>query len=102
MPRLSPNAISLSKEERVALERLSRQYTAPYQEVIRAKIVLLAAEGFSNTEIANRLDIPRQVVSKWRARYCENPGGNLADEQRSGRPATFSPSGDCRGEGAGL
>jgi transcriptional regulator len=39
-------------------------YTSPYAEVIRAKIVLLAAHGLRNDEIAARLDTPRQVVSK--------------------------------------
>src|SRR6266849_5920815 len=45
MPRESPFAIVLSKEERVALEAQARQYTSPYCDVVRAKIVLLAAEG---------------------------------------------------------
>jgi transposase len=102
MPRVSPNVISLNKHERSLLEQLSRKYTAPYQEVMRARIVLLADEGLSNTEIANRLDIPRQIVSKWRARYCAVRIESLEDEQRSGRPATFSPSGDRGGEGFGL
>ncbi len=40
--------IVLSKEERIALETKVRQYTSPYCDVIRAKIILLAAEGLSN------------------------------------------------------
>jgi len=43
MPRASPFVIVLSKEERLALEVEVRQYTSPYCDVIRAKIVLLAA-----------------------------------------------------------
>jgi DNA-binding transcriptional regulator YiaG len=60
----------LSKEERTMLETQVRQYTSPYCDVIRAKIVLLAAEGLSNDVIAARLDTPRQIVSKWRKRFA--------------------------------
>src|SRR5207253_5863556 len=52
------------------LENRVRQYTSPYCDVIRAKIVLLAAEGLSNDVIATRLDTPRQIVSKWRKRFA--------------------------------
>ena len=66
MPRESPFAIVLSKEERVALEAQARQYTSPYCDVVRAKIVLLAAEGLSNDIIAARLDTPRRnFVKGW-------------------------------------
>ena len=70
MPRESPFAIVLSKNERVALEAKARQYTSSYCDVIRAKIVLFAAEGLSNDIIATRLDTPRQIVSKWRKRFA--------------------------------
>jgi DNA-binding transcriptional LysR family regulator len=68
MPRKSPFVISLSYEERSELVRRSRQYTSPYRDVIRAKIVLLASQGLANDIIAARLDTPRQIVSKWRRR----------------------------------
>ena len=58
MPRKSPFAIVLSKEERIMLETQVRQYTSPYCDVIRAKIILLAAEGLSNDVIA-ALPVPR-------------------------------------------
>ena len=70
MPRKSPFSIILSKGERIVLENQVRQYTSPYCDVIRAKIVLLAAEGLSNDVIAARLDTPRQIVSKWRKRFA--------------------------------
>jgi transposase len=91
MPRTSPYEIDLSDAEREELERLARKYTAPYQEVVRAKIVLLASDGYSNSEIASRLDLPRQVVSKWRQRYFLERAAGLADRPRSGREPTFSP-----------
>ena len=66
MPRKSPYTILLTKEERSKLRSLARKYTSPYCRVMRAKIVLLAAEGFDNDEIGQRLYLPRQIVSKWR------------------------------------
>ncbi len=91
MPRKSPFAIVLSEEERQHLDSLARQYTSPYCEVIRAKIILLAAEGFSNEVISSRLDTPRQIVSKWRKRFCLARLPGLEGEPRGGRKARFSP-----------
>ena len=45
MARTSPFQIALSKQEREVLERRARKYTLPYFEVLRAKMILLAAEG---------------------------------------------------------
>jgi hypothetical protein len=91
MPRRSPFAVVLSEDERQHLESIARQYTSSYCEVIRAKIVLLAAEDFSNEVIASRLDTPRQIVSKWRKRFCLARLPGLEDEPRGGRKARFSP-----------
>jgi transposase len=92
MPRQSPYTIQLSVAERDYLEQLAVQYTAPYFEVVRAKIVLYAARGLENQEIAARLDLPRQVVSKWRKRFWKHRLEGLQDAPRSGRPPVFSPS----------
>ena len=52
----------------------------------RARIVLLAADGVSNTEIAGQVGVSRPTVIDWRAR-CERGGiAGLDDEPRSGRP----------------
>jgi transposase len=91
MPRKSPFVISLSDEERSELVRLSRQYTSPYRDVIRAKIVLLASQGLANEIIAARLDTPRQIVSKWRRRFYTERLPGLEEQLRGGRPARFSP-----------
>jgi len=91
MPRPSPYSVVLSAEERAYLERLSRKYTAPYNLVVRAKAILLAAEGLDNKTIGERLDLPRQIVSKWRARFCRQRIEGLEDRDRSGRPSGFSP-----------
>ncbi len=64
MPRRSPYVVLLSEKERVDLvERMAGQYTLPYYQVIRSKIVLLAAEGLSNKIIAQRLDVPRRCCA---------------------------------------
>jgi DNA-binding NarL/FixJ family response regulator len=44
-------------------------YTLPYRDVFRAQIVLLAADGLRNDEIARRLNTRREVVSLWRKRF---------------------------------
>ena len=91
MPRSSPFRIRLTREEHEQLQSRARRYTSPYCEIIRAKIVLLAAEGLSNEVIASRLDTPRQIVSKWRKRFALARLPGLEDEPRGGRPARFSP-----------
>lgn len=91
MPRRSPFLIVLSDKERQILESAVRQYTSPYINVIRAKIVLYAADGLENKEIAKRLDTPRQIVSKWRKRFFERRLEGLAEQRRRGRPPRFSP-----------
>jgi len=92
MPRKSPYAIKLSPEEREILERRSRRYTLSYRDVVRAKIILLAAEGLENKEIGERLDLPREIASKWRKRFCKHRLPGLEEEPRWGRPIGFSPS----------
>src|SRR5258707_12874897 len=92
MPRTSPYRVVLTDEERRRLEAAARRYTSPYRDVVRARIVLYAAEGLGNDEIAARLDTPRQVVSKWRKRFCDQRLAGLGDLPRGGRPPAFPPS----------
>jgi len=91
MPRKSPYSIVLTEQERKKLESIAQKYTAPYFAVVRARIVLLAAQGLSNDQIADKFDLPRQIVSKWRKRFFEKRLDGLTDQPRSGRPARFSP-----------
>ena len=91
MPRNSPFQIVLTKPERETLETRARRYTSPYRDVVRAKIVLYAAQGLANDVIASRLDLPRQIVSKWRKRFSELRLAGLDELPRGGRPTRFSP-----------
>ena len=91
MPRTSPYSITLADAERAELEARARRYTSPYSDVVRARIVLYAAEGLGNDEIAARLDTPRQVVSKWRKRFYDERLAGLTDLPRGGRPPSFPP-----------
>lgn len=91
LPQSSPFRIILTPEERRELEARSRKYTAPYRDVIRAKIVLLAAQALPNDIIASRLDTPRQIVSKWRKRFALARLPGLDEQPRGGRPGRFSP-----------
>src|SRR4051794_32603997 len=91
MPRKSQFDMKLSSEERLSLESVTRKYTSPYCDVIRAKIILLADQGLSNDVIAARLDTPRQIVSKWRKRFALARLPGLEAQPRGGRKARFSP-----------
>ena len=99
MPRRSPFGVELSPAERTDLEAVSRWYSAPYRDVIRARIVLLAAQGLENIEIAHRLDTPVQIVSKWRKRFFEEGLAGLAERARTGRRPGFPPRTRRRGQG---
>jgi len=91
MPRNSPYTVVLTADEKNRLQAIARRYTSQYRDVIRAKVVLLAAEGYSNKQIGQRLDLPRQIVSKWRKRFFEQRMAGLQERPRRGRSSAFSP-----------
>jgi transposase len=91
MPRISPYKIILTDEEKGYLYTIARKYTAPYRDVIRAQVILLAAKGLENKEIGEKLNIPRKTVSKWRKRFFFERKRGLVDRPREGRPFIFSP-----------
>lgn len=102
MPRKSPFSVRLTGAEKTTLETIARKYTSSYRDVVRAKIILYAAQGLANEEIAQRLDLPRQVVSKWRKRFFEKRLAGLEELPRRGRAARFSPQNRDRDQGPGL
>src|SRR4051794_2497147 len=78
-------ALRLRDGDRARLEAVTRASTAPAGVVQRARIVLLAADGVSNTEIAERTGSSRPTVVKWRGRYVETGIDGLGDLPRPGR-----------------
>ena len=91
MPRKSPYYIRLTQEEREQLTKSATKYTLPYYQVLRAKMILLAADGLTNDEIAHLLNTRREVVSLWRKRFFEERLHGIEERPRSGRPRAFSP-----------
>jgi len=91
MPRKSPFRIELSTAEAAELSRRAARYTLPYFEVIRAKMILMAAQGIDNDEIAARLDTRREVVSQWRKRFFKERLAGLEERARPGRPRALPP-----------
>jgi len=106
-----PPEIKLTPMLKKILEKVARCYTNPYWLVLRAKIILYAATGANNTEIARRLEITSDTAGKWRNRWveaepclsaaeAEGLGENelaalieatLSDTPRPGTPDTFTP-----------
>jgi Homeodomain-like domain len=91
--------IELSAEERTELERRAGTPTLPWREVQRARLILYAAAGMQDKEIAARLDCHPDVISKWRRRFCEERLEGLRDKPRAGRPRRFPPGAGRRGQG---
>jgi transposase len=82
--------IELSDEERAQLEAWARRPTSAQALAQRSRIVLLAAEGRKNVDIARALGVHRPMVTKWRNRFAEQRLEGLVDEPRPGRPRTIT------------
>jgi transposase len=81
--------LAVSDEDREVLVRLSKRPSTPHGLATRARIVLLFADGLSNTEVAKRIDVNHATARKWRERYRTGGIEALADEPRPGVPRTF-------------
>lgn len=89
MSRCSPFAVQLGDKDRKVLEERSTSRTSSHGVVVRARIVLCAANGERNVDIARRVGVHVDVVSKWRKRFFFEGLDGLRDRPRSGRPRTF-------------
>jgi len=94
--------IELSGEERAELERRVGCYTLPHKVVVRAKMILYAADEATTAEIARRLETAPRVVGRWRKRFFEERLAGLDDRERAGRPRRFPPGAGRGGESARL
>src|SRR5215204_2618414 len=90
MPSPVPTSIVLSDNERAQLQAWERRRSSAQALALRSRIVLAAAEGPNNTEIAGQLGIAVSSVRKWRNRFAEHRLDGLTDEPRPGRPRTIS------------
>ena len=99
MARPTRHKIELSEQERDVLQRRARAEKLPFQDVQRARIVLYAAEGMADTEIAARSDTSPGLVGRWRRRFAEQRLDGLKDQPRAGRPRRFPPEQVAAGEG---
>ena len=78
-------ALRLREGDRVRLEAITRASMVSAGVARRARVVLLAADGVANTEIAERVGVSRPTVLKWRERYVQAGVDALADLPRPGR-----------------
>src|SRR4051812_7050111 len=90
MPIPVPLAIELSDDERAQLEAWTRRRTSAQALALRSRVVLAAADGLNNTEIASELGLAVSSVRKWRKRFAEHRLDGLTDEPRPGRPRTIT------------
>ena len=84
MPRLK--MLELTVDEREKLETWARRPKTSQRLALRSRIVLAAASGMENGDIADELKVTRQTVGKWRQRFQENRLDGLVDEPRPGAP----------------
>jgi len=94
-----PPMIELAAPERQELERLVRRHTTPQQFALRARIVLAAADGANNCQIARQLDVSLDMVRRWRERWrALQPASlddlplaeRLTDAPRPGKPVRIT------------
>ncbi len=90
MPNPQAVELVLSESEREQLEAWARRRKSAQALAQRSRIVLAAAEGMSNSDIARLLGIHRSVATRWRNRFAAERLDGLLDEPRPGRPRTIS------------
>jgi transposase len=100
MPLLAAEPVTVLPEQREALEHLVRTHSTPQQLALRARIIVLAANGTGVRASARELGVWPKTVRYWRKRWRKAAEGQsvperLADVQRSGAPATFTPEQIC-------
>ena len=100
-----PPRVVLSELERTELERLVRAYSTGQQVALRARIVLLAGDGWNNLQIARELGVDDETPGKWRRRWLEfaevpledlRVAKRLADAPKPGAPPKFTPEQICQ------
>lgn len=83
-------SVTLTYEEKRILENTANSRTAPYRKVQRARIILSAAEGMTNTAIAREVELQRSMVVQWRQRFNAERLAGIEDRPRPGKPKQYS------------
>jgi transposase len=105
MPIPKPLSLNLSEAEQAELEKLVKRHTVSQQIALRARIVLAAAAGKSNSQIAQELHVSRRMVRLWRERWLHlqtitladlSVEERLADLPRPGAPARITAAQRCQ------
>jgi transposase len=91
MPAVRACPVRVSGAIRRVLTRRARGQKTPSRDKVRARIVLLAADRWSNAAIAGQVGVSVDTVRTWRGRFASHGLAGLADRARSGRPARFRP-----------
>jgi putative transposase len=105
MPTPKPVSLTLTEAEQAELEKLVKRHRVGQQIVLRARIILAAAKGKNNYQIATELEVSRQMVRLWRQRWLQlqpipltelNAAERLEDLPRPGAPAQISAAQRCQ------
>lgn len=100
-----PPVVSLSTEERQALEKLSKAHGTPHQIALRARIVLLASQGLNDEQIGRALGVHRDMARLWRRRWLDgqeialqdlSAEERLRDLHRAGKPSALTADQLCQ------
>lgn len=105
MPTPKPLPLNLTEAEQAELKKLVKRHTVSQQIALRARIVLVAAASKSNSQIAQELQVSREMVRLWRERWLQlqampladlSAEERLADLPRPGAPARLSADQRCQ------
>lgn len=100
-----PPAITLTEVERQELQRLIKRHTTPQQIALRARLILAAADGLNNAQVAHQEAVSVDTARHWRTRWLESRSvalrelsvkERLADAPRSGKPPTITDEQVCQ------
>jgi hypothetical protein len=86
--------VVVDREQRMVLDEIARSMSYPHRDVLRARLILMLADGLAQAEVSRRVGLRRRIVRKWAERFVERGLLGLADAPRSGRPPRFSPDRD--------
>src|SRR5664279_2597961 len=89
VPCMKARSITLTPDEQADLELVERRTTSAARDVFRAGVILHAAAGASNEQIAAAMKTRTATVSKWRGRFLRHRSNGLQDAPRPGKPATY-------------